>query len=364
MDNKVLRKLAGCLTSVLLLAAFILNCASCTLFSRSADDLYGLWESTKANNRYLMYISEDYLDIFIYDGDSEDWLMNTWSGTFTPPSDGFRSYSWVSEIDLDRSDSGYSHYYEAASAEFEYKHNKIYMVNMLGSIEFEKSNPDEHPGCMAIVENNERCLNALSSAQPLEYGEVNCFDLADDEYICCVEITNPNSFGIKPKIRFSDEETYARLAGSYIPAGATSYCAGIVRSPSGSSGTDCFIDYNIYRSEFDLRYPQFEIVDSTVITDDSTGLISEVIVNVEADWIPEPRFLNGDDDFESFSVYVIFFRDDEVVGAGVRLTNYGAIDEPISVTNISAVSEYDRYEVYFGRLSKGHNAPRISYLEY
>ena len=63
-------------------------------------------------------------------------------------------------------------------------------------------------------------------------------------------------------------------------------------------------------------------------------------------------------------VYVIFFRDDEVVGAGVRLTNYGAIDEPISVTNISAVSEYDRYEVYFGRLSKGHNAPRISYLEY
>ena len=352
MDNKVLRKITGCLTSVLLLAAFILNCASCTLFSRSADDLYGLWESTKANNRYLMYISEDYLDIFIYDGDSEDWLMNTWSGTFTPPSDGFRSYSWVSEIDLDRSDSGYSHYFEKAFIEFEYKHNKIYMVNMLGSIEFEKSNPDEHPGCMAMVENNERCLNAITTAQPLEYGNVHCFAFEDDEYICCVEITNPNSFGVRPRLRFSDEETYARLAGSYIPAGATSYCAGIVRSPSGSSVTDCEIDYNIYASEFDLRYPQFEIVDSTVIEDDTTGLVSEVIVNVEADWIPEPRFGFGEDNYDGFNVYVVFFSGDEVVGAGVRSTDYGAIGEPISILSISDVSDYDHYEVYFGRTSK------------
>lgn len=341
------------LTALLLLAVMAFG-TSCSLFQKQAADLYGLWESTEANYHYLVYIDEAHTDMFMYEDESETMLLNTWSGTFTPPAGGFTTYAWTSVADADRSDSGYAHTLsDTASIDFEYKSDKLIIHTLVGTIELSKSDTANHPGCMKIIENNTRCLEAASSAQPLTYRNVLLFNTADGEYLCMAEMTNPNSFGVKPEFRFSDGNTFVWPTPAYIPAGETSVYVGILRyaaadyvsSPETGS---CAIRYNIYSSEFDMTYPVVSVVDSEVVVDETTGLVSDIVVDLDVDQLPEPTVYGENVAYPDFSVYVVFYNEDKIVGAATGLANYESLDEPVSSWHISEVSAYDRYEVYVG----------------
>ena len=352
MGKEFTHNKAKFLTALMLLAVMVLG-TSCSLFTHRAADLYGLWESTQnANYHYLVYIDAKQTDIFMYEDEAEEMLLNTWSGTYTTPADGFSTYTWTAEQDADRSDSGYARPLQASSVEFEYKSGNIYIHTTVGTIELAKSNESDHPACMKMIENNSRCSETIPSAQPLEYQNVLLFNTADGEWLCMAEITNPNSFGVKPEFRFSDGNTYVWPTPAYIPAGGTSVYVGILHYGSADyvpnpENESCSIGYNIYSSEFDMTYPVISVADSEVVHE-STGLVSDVVVNLDIDQLPAPTVYGDNAVYPDFSLYVIFYNGDDIVGAGTGLANYGTYDEPEVSWHISEVSTYDRYEVYAG----------------
>lgn len=110
----------------------------------------------------------------------------------------------------------------------------------------------------------------------------------------------------------------------------------------------CEIHYNIY-STYDVgETPTIEIIDSSILSNGADGNISQVEVSTQVDRIPEPQTELGEEEYWKYNLYVVFYKNESIVGVGYGHFDLGTIDEADCITNISRVSDYDAYMIYVG----------------
>ena len=360
MNNRYLfQKCVAVLISVSLICCI----SSCGLSRHTVDDIYGFWESV-GDEHYVAYIHDNFIDVFCFNDDSEktiDWF-NSWSGSFVPPDGSFSSYSWVSDYDYDRSNSmnrWWSHDHELYSSRtYEYKNNRLYRYYDLGNpTVFVKSKTIDSE-ILDIVNRFDSCANRLTSVLPLETGDIKLYremsEQSNNVYntVFCIEVINPNPFRIfNPEIEFFDGEgdlVACSRGCRYIESDSNVEIVGGINIDNTIETLSCEIHYNTY-STYDVgETPTIEIIDSSILSNGADGNISQVEVSNQVDRIPEPQTELGEEEYWKYNLYVVFYKNESIVGVGYGHFDLGTIDEADCITNISRVSDYDAYMIYVG----------------
>lgn len=364
--------------SIVLLTAILCGMVtSCGLLrKKNIEDIYGWWEREANYGHYVLYIHDDYMEFFYFKDENEEYAESRdrlgWlSYKITDMEEGRSSLKWKGAYDYDRSRTGIYWEWDVHVDEenntkdphnnYEYKDGKIYDYSLYGVTQAYTRSKREHPLCVATVELRERCLKEEANAKPLEMGEIKYIpdtNLPEDkpyQALYSVEITNPNPFRVyAPQLVFykDGQERHIRYEWvcDFVEAESSIIFVGYISDDEPvidelfAPDVRCEIHYNIY----DIRFPgQENTVDVASIGDatkDLDGKIAEMVIGTRGTLGNDRQ--TGDSALDRFTINIVFYKDNEIIGVGCGTFNMRTMDRKHTVTKFSTFSDYDYLEVY------------------
>ena len=345
--------------SRILLAIFVLSgifaCACDNLQSYTIDDIYGFWKNKEDN--HIIYIHDDRVDSF---SKNEDKYSLNGTGAFdAPTNEKFSQYTWDVSLDYDPSHFGNWSVRDKTEPDnrlygYAFREGKLYyygiMPNTKPPAEYTKC--EEIEACKRILDRMQRAFDAAQGCQPLIAEEVSFFEadpeISKREYVA-VKITNPNPYGIYyPDLdltwtegdkTYYNSEIEKEQALQYIPASESVVVVRWITPRMSKDAYDLVLEYNPYAIDIDGDRKIPSVGETTISTDRKTGMVDEAQVLFEGE-APEREL--------GLDVYILFYKDEELVGVGEDRVYIGGEKGNMLVTlkNFSPVSEYDRFEVY------------------
>ena len=334
------------------------------------EDLNGLWvEKTKEDRHAVLYIHDGRMEYWRYEDQEEIYhegdlfsseVIERFSEGSTQP------ISWLGELDSERSRNAWIPFREQEDEghgwkdyrEYTYKNGKIFRKEANSKTVFVRGKEEEHSHIIGITKALDRNFEASESALPLEVGKPYCYhrmgatESTYDSFLC-VEITNPNPFCIEHayvEINWTDGFGKQEVGPFKLDANSKKiyvtdmFCRGRSFREGVKTQATCAISYNRYYLIFDEE-SLVKIKDSQVVKDETTGLVKEILVNVDVSQPSEPSSSWGEDLYVDYDLYAVFYKNNEIVGVATGVTWWGR-ERPETMPYVSKISDFDRYEVY------------------